>query len=907
MATPMPVPVVEPAPADVLLRDGTIAVIRPLETADLPGLLELHESVSDDSLRLRFFSPSRHAAREYVEHLRDAPDTRALVLERAGRICALATAEPVEPGAAEVAFLVADDLHGMGVGSLLLEHLAAACRACGVRRFLAEVLWENRAMLDVFLAAGFAIVRHNEGASVSVEMDTVASAEALAAADDRECQAEARSLQPLLYPRGVAVVGARSNGSGVGAAILRSILEGRYAGELYVVHPRATQVEGVRAVRRLAAVPGAVDLVVIAVPSTKVLAALEDAADAGVPAAVIVSSGFGELGAEGARLQREILALARRRSIRVVGPNCLGVMSLGSEVSLNASFSGSVPPAGGLAVASQSGGVGIVLADTARDLGLGVASFVSLGNKVDVSSNDLLAAWRDDPRVTAAALYLESFGNAPKFARFARRFAERKPLLAVVGGRSSGGRRAGASHTAAAASPTVAVEALFAQAGVIGCDGADDMAEAALLLAEQPLPAGRRVAVLSNAGGTGVLAADAADAWGLTVPELSPRLRARVGRHVNGTVGTGNPVDTGAAVAAKDLGAITDLLLGSDEVDAVLALLVATGANDAVAGMHAVAAARQRHPDKPLVLVPMGGLRPPAEGLPGVTTYRNATAAVRALSRAARYAEWRAHPAAPAPAVDRDRSEDARAVAATLLGSASADSAIDERGWLSVADATDLLAAYGLEPLGEVVHGAGAAVEAAGWLGYPVVVKVAGRDVPHKSDRGLVKVGLRSSEEVAAAVEGFEKELGGPGGSDVPVLVQALASGVEIALGVVRDPLFGPLVMVAAGGVAVDVWKDRTFMLPPVSRSDALRAVRSLRIWPLLEGYRGSPRADIDGLVDLIVELGALAEDVPQVADVDLNPVMVGPETCAIVDAKVRLDRSAALDPGVPRRLRPGS
>jgi acyl-CoA synthetase (NDP forming)/L-amino acid N-acyltransferase YncA len=895
----MPAPVVEPAPADVLLRDGTIAVIRPLEPADLPALVELHESVSDDSLRLRFFSPSRYAAREYVKHLRDAPDTRALVLEREGRICALATAEPVEPGAAEVAFLVADDLHGMGVGSLLLEHLAAACRGCGVRRFLAEVLWENRAMLDVFLAAGFAVVRHSEGASVTVEMDTVASAEAVAAADHRECEAETRSLQPLLYPRAVAVVGARGDGTGVGAAILRSVVAGGYTGDLYVVHPRAREVEGVAAVRRLRDLPGPVDLAVIAVPAARVLDALEDAADASVPAAVIVSSGFGELGEEGARLQRQILALARRRSIRVVGPNCLGLMSLHPDVRLNATFSGSVPPPGGLAVASQSGGVGIVLADTAQELGLGVASFVSLGNKVDVSSNDLLAAWRDDPRVTAAALYLESFGNAPKFARFARRFAERKPLLAVVGGRSSGGRRAGASHTAASASPSVAVDALFAQAGVIGCDGADDMAEAALLLAEQPLPAGRRVAVLTNAGGTGVLAADAADSCGLSVPELSARLRAKIARYVSGTTGTGNPVDTGAAVPARDLGAIADLLLGSDEVDAVLVLLVATGANDAAAGMHAVAAARARHPEKPLVLVPMGGLRTPAQGLPGITTYRSHAAAVRALARATRYAEWRAHPPEAAAAVDRDRAEDARTAAAALLGTAT-----DEHGWLSVADATGLLAAYGLDPLGEVVSGADAAVEAAGWLGYPVAVKVAGREVPHKSDRGLVKVGVSSPEEVAAAVAAFQQELGDP---DVPVLVQNVASGVEIALGVVRDPRFGPLVMVAAGGVAVEVWKDRTFMLPPVSRSDALRAIRSLRIWPLLDGFRGSPRADVDGLVDLVVELGALAEDVPQVADVDLNPVIVGPDSCAVVDVKVRLDRSAVVDPGIPRRLRPGS
>ncbi|MDI6912147.1 GNAT family N-acetyltransferase [Nocardioides sp.] len=899
MPMPMPAPAVEPAPADVLLRDGTIAVIRPLAPADLPGLLELHEGVSDDSLRLRFFSPSRYAATKYVEHLRDAPDTRSLVLERDGRICALATAEPVEPGAAEVAFLVADDLQGLGVGSLLLEHLAAACRECGVRRFVAEVLWENRAMLAVFIDAGFAVVRHNDGATVAVEMDTVASAEAVAAADHRECQAEARSLRPLLYPRSVAVVGARADGSGLGAAIVRSVVAGGYTGGLHVVHSRAREIEGILAVRRLSDLPAPVDLVVIAVPPGRVLAVLEDAADAAIPAAVIVTSGFSEMGEEGARLQRRILALARRRSIRVVGPNCLGLMSLDPEVRLNATLGGSVPPPGGLAVASQSGGVGVVLADTAQELGVGVASFVSLGDKVDVSSNDLLAAWRDDPRVTAAALYLDSFGNAPKFARFARRFAERKPLLAVVGGRSSGGRRAGASHTAAPASSAIAVDALFAQAGVIGCEGADDMAETALLLAEQPLPRGRRIAVLTNAGGTGVLAADAADAWGLAVPELSDRLRARVARHLTGTAGVGNPVDTGATVSARDLAAVAGLLLASDEVDAVLVLLVATGANDAVAGLHAVAAVRARHPDKPLVLVPMGGLRPPAGGLPGVTTYRNHTAALRALSRAARYAEWRDHPATDAVAVDRDRAEDARVAAAALMGAAT-----DEHGWLSVADATGLLAAYGLDPLGEVVTGAEAAVEVAGWFGYPVAVKVAGRAVPRKSERGLVKVGLSSPEEVAAAIAGFERELGE---TAVPVLVQSVASGVEIALGVVRDTRFGPLVMVAAGGVAVEVWQDRTFLLPPVARSDALRAVRSLRIWPLLEGYRGSPPADVDGLVDLLVELGALAEDVPQIADVDLNPVLVGPESCAVVDVKVRLDRCAIPDPGIPRRLRPGS
>ena len=904
-ADPSPAPAAVtpgPAPADVLLADGSVATIRRATPDDVTALDALHAGISDDNLRLRFFTVTRVAARAYVEHLASATDTLAMVVERAGVVVAVGTAEPAGPDVAEVAFLVEDSQHGLGLGSLLLEHLAAAGRERGVRRFVAEVLADNRAMLGVFADAGFTITRLAEGGEVHVEMDTVASAAALAAADERECRSEARSLQPLLYPRCVAVTGVRRDGSGVGAAILRSVVAGGFTGEVYAVHPRAAGVEGVAAFPRLVEVPATVDLVVVAVPADRVLATLEDAAEAGARAAVVVSSGFEELGAEGARMQREMLDLARRRSIRIVGPNCLGLMSNDPDISLDATFSGSVPPPGGLAIASQSGGVGIVLSDVARELGLGVGSFVSLGNKADVSSNDLLAAWRDDPRVTAAALYLESFGNAPKFARFARRFAERKPLLAVVGGRSSGGRRAGASHTAAAASPAVGVDALFAQAGVIRCTGAEDMAETALLLGEQPLPRGNRIAVLSNAGGMGVLAADTADDCGLAVPELSLALRQRVARHVTGTVGTGNPVDAGAGADPNDLAEIASLLVTSDEVDAVVVVLVATGVSDSSAAMSRLADVR--HPDTPLVLVPMGGLSVAPGGLPGVTTFRSTQAAVRALGRAARYAAWRDQPADPPAPVDRARADRAREAAALLLAQMEGDD-----GWLDTDDVAVLLADYGLSPVGTVVTDPVAAAGAAEAIGFPVALKVAGRDVVHKTDRGLVRVGLGSTAEVVSAVRAFEAELGQHDGQQdrqhgVPVLVQPMSSGVEIALGLVRDPGFGPLVMVAAGGVATDVWDDRVFLLPPVTVRDAARAVRSLRVWPLMNGFRGAPPADVESLEAVLVRLGQLAEDVPQVAELDLNPVLVGTNGCALVDVKVRLATPAPVDAGIPRRLR---
>jgi len=881
------------AAADVLLADGSIAVVRPLRPTDGAALHDLHERVSDEAIRMRFFTAARHAAHTYVDHVLADPHTLALVAEQHGRVVGLGTAEPIDPDRYEIAFLVADDARGLGVGTLLLEHLAAVSVALGITSFEADVLAENHAMLTVFHDAGYTLDRTSDLGTVTLTLGTTASRSATTRADTLEFAAEARSLEPLLRPRSVAVVGIRSDQTGIGATVLRSITAGGFRGEVAAVHPRSAELCGVPAYPGLVAVPHPVDLVVICVPATAVNGVLLDAAAAGVQAAVVVSSGFGELGAEGARLQHELTTTARTHGIRMVGPNCLGLLCNDPEVRLNATFHDAVPPPGGLAVASQSGGVGIVMMDLARELDLGVRTFVSLGNKGDVSSNDLLAAWYDDLDVSAAALYLESFGNAAKFARFARRFAERKPLLAVVGGRSAGGSRAGASHTAAAATPGVGVDALFAQAGVIGCRDAEELARTALLLAQQPLPQGRRLAILSNAGGMGVLAADAAAEVGLDVPEFSAGLRERLADLVHGTAGTGNPVDAGAGVAATELGQMLDAVLASGEVDAVLVVPVATGVTDGSATMAELGRVRARHPQLPVVAVPLGGLPTVTGADCPITCYRTTTSAVRALGRAVTYAQWlsveRSEPV-PSPPEEAAR---VRARARELLAGQPGGR------WLAPEEAAELLEPYGVALLGRTAGSAtGAADAAAG--SFPVAMKVADPEVVHKTDRGLVRIGLRTRADVRRAFHEFCQEL-----RHTPrVLVQPMVSGVEVALGLVRDPSLGALVMVAAGGVATDVWDDRAFLVPPVASSDAVRALRSLRVWPLLDGFRGAPPSDVDGLVSMVEALGRLAVDLPEVAELDLNPVLVGPDGCVVVDVKVRLSAPVGPDAAAPRQLR---
>ena len=536
---------------DALASDGSVVRIRPIRPEDEQALDDLNHRVSERTIYLRFFAISRLAADEHTHHLVAADTLQgqvALVAEVAGDLVGVASYEPMRADEAEMAFLLDDAVHGRGIGTLLLEQLAAVARERGIRHLHAEVLAENGPMLRVFLHSGFTEVHRMDSGVVELSMDTAYAPSTLDRMAERERGAEERSLRPVLAPRSVAVIGAGRKPGGIGHEVLMNLADGEFTGPLFAVNPQADRIGDIAACPSIADLPGPVDLAVVAVPAAAVAQVLEECGLAGVRGAVILTSGFSELGADGRQAQYDLLAIARRHNLRLIGPNCLGVVNTAPDVRLDATFANIRPLPGSLALAAQSGAVGIAVLDHAGRAGLGISEFVSLGNKVDVSGNDLLLHWWREPRTDVIGLYLESFGNPRKFGRLARLVGRTKPILVVKGGRSTGGRRAGASHTAAAATPDTAVDALFEQSGVLRMQTLEELVDTARVLSGRPLPGGNRLAVVGNAGGAGVLAADAAGALDIDVPEFSAAT-ARELTDATGAVGVGNPVDLGAAAS----------------------------------------------------------------------------------------------------------------------------------------------------------------------------------------------------------------------------------------------------------------------------------------------------------------------------------------------------------------------
>jgi acyl-CoA synthetase (NDP forming)/GNAT superfamily N-acetyltransferase len=886
---------------DALTADGGVVRIRPVTPADAAALTGLYERASPDSLRMRFFGAAgRHTVATEVSRLSRPPSAEhsALLAELGGAVVGIASYERAnaDDRRAEFAVFVDDSHRGRGIGTLLLEHLAADARARGIVQLVGEVLPGNARMLRVAAdLKAHTRIQIDEGV-VDVGVDTSADDAALLAIDARERVAERASLRPLLAPRSIAVVGAGRRPGGIGHETLRSIVEYGFPGPVYAVNPNADEVAGVTAVLSFAALPVGVDLAVIAVPAAAVPGVLAEAGAVGVRAAVIVTSGFGETGAAGGAAQAELVRIARDHGIRLVGPNCIGVINTDTAVRLNASFAPEPPPSGGLAVASQSGAVGVALLDHAERTGCGISTFVSLGNKADVSGNDLIAYWHDDPATTAVALYLESFGNPRRFARLVRALGRRKPVLAVKSGRSTAGKRAGASHTAAAAAPDTAVDTLFAQAGVVRTDHLGELLDAARMLVGPPLPTGDRIGIFGNAGGVNVLAADAAEADGLRVPRLSPETRAQLAAALPGAAEPDNPLDLGAGASPRALAEAFDTLAGSGEVDAIVVVAAATRANDLPGMLAALAPAVDGHPGVACAGVVLG--HPGAADLGArrpVPIFDLPERAIRAIAHAVRYAQWRRTPVGCHPKLDRVEAAGARRAITTAL--------TDGAGWQPQSRIVDVLGRYGIPLIQTVtVDRPAEAVAAAARLGYPVALKAADPTLVHKSDIGGVKLTLADEAAVRGAYADIASALGVPA---PVVLVQPMAApGIELVAGVVHDPLFGSLVMLGLGGVYTDLLGDRAFRLVPVTDLDAARMWRSLRAGPLLTGYRGAPPIDTAALENLLLRLGRLAEDLPEVAELDLNPILAGPHGLVAVDAKLRLEAVGPEPDANLRRLR---
>jgi len=704
----------------------------------------------------------------------------------------------------------------------------------------------------------------------------------------REGRADAASLRHVFAAESVAVVGASRRARSVGWAVLHNLVTGGYRGRLYAVHPHARELEGIRCVPSPAALPGPVDLAVVVVPRPAVLGVAGECGERGVRALAVITSGLDQAD------KASLLACCRRYGIRLIGPNCFGVAVPG--IGLDATFAARHPAAGMAGLAVQSGGVGIVLCEQLSRLGIGVSSFASLGDKCDVSGNDLLMWWEQDPATQLAVLYLESLGNPRKFARIARHAGATMPVLTVHAGRSEAGQRAAASHTAAAATPLITREALFAQAGIIAARDLGELVDAAALLASQPVPAGGRVAIVSNAGGAGLLAADACTDAGLHVAALDGPIQEELRRLLPAGAEVTGPVDATEAAPPDTFRRCLEQAAAGDGVDAVLALIVPT----AIADLIPVACSAELA--KPLVLSVPGQaetvrLLPGRPSGPGpVPAYAYPASAARALAHAARYGAWRARDHGRIPEFGDLRADDAQTLIATFLARSPGG------GWLESAQTAELVACYGITAVPtRVIASEDAAADAAAELGGPVVLKA---DVPgliHKSDAGAVQPGLHSSDQVRAGYRALAQRFGSR--MSAALIQPMITDGTEVIIGVVQEPVFGPLVVFGLGCVATDVFGDRAARLTPLTGTDAAALIRSIRAAPLLLGHRGTPAANLAALQDVLLRVSRLADDHPQVAELDLNPVVARPDGAHVVDARVRLVLTQPADPYL-RKLR---
>jgi acetyl coenzyme A synthetase (ADP forming)-like protein len=770
---------------------------------------------------------------------------------------------------AEVAFAVADHFQGRGIATRMLERLAALANGVGIEEFLAEVMPDNTTMLHVFAEAGFETSRITEGGTTEVRLRLAPTDVLVSRTDERDHAAVAASLVPFFSPASVAVVGASSRAGSIGGELFRNVLRGEFTGVAYPVNRAGEPVAGVRAYRSIAEIGETVDLAVVCLPGDAVLEAAADALGSGVRALCVISAGFAEMGSGGRERQERLLALVRANGARLLGPNCLGIAVSGPR--LNATFGPNALPPGNVGFSSQSGALGLAVLERAAERGLGLSAFVSVGNKADVSSNDLLEYWEDDPDTDVVLLYLESFGNPRKFGRVARRVARTKPIVAMKTGRTGAGARAASSHTAALAGSEAAVDALFHQAGVLRADTLEELLDLTTLLATQPLPRGNRVAILTNAGGLGILCADACEANGLLLPSLSAETVERLGSILPREASLANPIDMlGSAIAATFAEALP-LLLHDPGIDAVIALFVPP----VMAGADEVAAAIVRsveHADvkeKPVLACVISADRAPAQLLSGIVApFSYPESAAVALGRAAERAEWLRRPQGLVPKLEVD-SRSAR----KLVEDSS-------EGWLDPAVTRRLLLAYGLPLVAErPVASAHEAVTAAEEIGYPVVIKTAEAGA-HKTERGGVAIDLRNPKAVREAAERI----------GAPLLIQPMVrGGVELLVGAVQDPMFGPLIAVGPGGTLAELIGDAAFRLAPLTDIDAQELAHTGKAGILISGFRGVPPADTAAVEDLLLRVSQLADDLPEVAELDLNPVIAGPEGCVIVDARVRV------------------
>jgi acetate---CoA ligase (ADP-forming) len=883
--------------ADIALRDGTTVHVRPIRVEDREAVRAFLEGLSTDSVGFRFFGyPSfESVTRSSVDV--DYADRFGLVAVTGDPpvVVAHATYLRMNEQKAEIAFVVADAWQDRGISTILLAHLAEVADHHGISTFLAEVLPHNHRMIGVFRASGFPVDMRSTPDAIEIELPTSLTADGVTRFQERDRIAAIAAARVFLAPRSVAVIGASRHRGTVGGEILHNLLAGEFQGVVYAVNRDAEVVQSLPGYHSIGEIGTTVELAVVVVPAESVVPVAHECALAGVRALLVISAGFGEAGVEGERRQRELVELCRESGMRLVGPNCLGVINTAPEVRLNATFAPRQPARGRIGFMSQSGSFGIAIIEAAERLGVGLSSFVSVGNKVDLTGNEFLQYWEEDPLTDATMLYLESVANPRKFARLARRIARSKPVLVVKSGRSVAGARATSSHTGARISASdVTVDALFEQAGVIRADTLHELFDVATLVTKQPIPRGERVVIVTNGGGPGIMCCDACQANGVTVPQLPAELQAELGKLLPAAASVGNPVDMLGTASADDYRRTLRVLLAADAADAIIAIFVpplVTEGTDVAAAIREVAESTD---DVLISTVFMTSAGPPAELCSEqveVPAFAFPEEAARAVALAVRHGRWRARGEGVIWNPAHARPERAAAIISDELGRGG--------GWLSPARAIALLNCYDLPLLeARAVSGAEEAVAAAAELGTPVALKANARGLFGKSAAGAVKLGLTDAAAILAAAAEIEANVGRAGYRPDGLIVQKMAtSGIELIVGMVHDHSFGPVLACGPGAKTTGVMKDIAVRITPVTDLDAREMLHSLQSFSILKGGTDGPHHDLAAVEQLLMGVSALVEAHPEIAELDLNPVVLSPDGALIVDAQVRVEAASPRSP----------
>lgn len=882
------------------LRDGRAIQIRSIKPSDKAALREAFGTLSPRSAYFRFLHFKNELSEDELKFLTEVDylnHVPLVAVQRRGKnekIIGVArylrlAGGPLPSNSAEAVVAVSDAQQGRGIGTLLLENLAMIAKENGISEFHAEVLGGNNRMLQVLSHIGCQVQSLAQGGVVKVSFATKEAEEILQLREKQDWEGVVKSIRSLFAPHSVALVGASSRAGSVGCQLFSNLKTAGFKGALYPVNPYTPELDGVKCYPSVSSIPEPVDLAVIAVPASAVEAVLEDCSLVGVKSVVVISAGFSEASAEGQKLQSRLLDLARASGMHVVGPNCLGLINTDPQVSLNATFSPVAATPGSVAMLTQSGGLGIALLDYAERLQIGISSFVSVGNKADLSGNDFIRYWADDPATKVIALYLESFGNPRKFERIVPQVARKTPIVCVKAGRSAAGTRAASSHTAALASPDVAVDALFEEAGVIRAGTLEELFDVVSLLATQPLARGPNVGVVSNAGGPAILLADALESGGLKLPVFSEETLASLKSYLPPQAGLSNPVDMIGSASPDEFIRTLEAVGRDSRIDAVVVVYVPPFISQIGDIVAAIVEGADRVPEEKPVLViflsshvlPQAFRCPKRGKLPCYTFPENAA---RALVAARRHAAWKERPQGQ---VYRPSQFQVSAVRAVVEGAKS-----QGQSWLNYESLAVILSVMGIQlPAAEVIQPE-LAWDGAKRVGFPLVAKAISAGLLHKSDIGAVIMGLKSGEDLQNAVRTLQERLRTQGLPLEALLLQReIRSGIEMLAGVTIDPTFGPLVMAGFGGVQVELIRDTACRLTPLSDVDAEGMLQKLRCAKLLDGFRGEPPGDRAALVALLMRVSALCEIIPEMREFDLNPIKVlkPGEGVLVLDARLRI------------------